>query len=66
LYQKARQVAPQLLAALKAVKTKVFVIQGASLRATYKAHYSSNLGVDKSALKSWVKVFKFSFQSKNK
>jgi len=55
-----------MLRALKAVKTKVFVIQGASLEANYKGVFSSNLGVDYSVLKSWVKVFKFSFQSKNK
>jgi len=39
-----------MLQALKAVKTKVFVIQGASLEANYKGVFSSNLGVDHSVL----------------
>ena len=53
-----------LLKALKAVKNKVFVIQGASLEANYKGVFSSNLGVDYSALKSWVNVFSSVFSPK--
>jgi len=54
---------PQLQA-LKAVKTKVFVIQGASLEANYKGVFSCNLGVDHSALKSRVTVFSSVFSPK--
>jgi len=50
--------------ALKAVKTKVFVIQGASLEASYKGVFSSNLGVDHSALESRVTVFSSVFSPK--
>jgi len=53
-----------MLQALKAVKTKVFVIQGASLEANYKDVFSSNLGVDHSALKSRVTVFSSVFSPK--
>jgi len=53
-----------MLQALKAIKTKGLVTHSASLRATYKTYYSSNLGVDNSALKSRVNVFSSVFSPK--
>jgi len=64
LCQKARQLATRAVGGVKSRKNQSIRNTRCQPLAKYKAVFSSNLGVDNSALKSWVNVFSSVFSPK--